>query len=157
MGIRLTDNDAVKTLKSAFRELDKNIVTRMAYVGEMAVNEARSYGHGKDYKDRTGNLRSSTGYAMTRDGEIVSVSSFDDVPPTEDAKGESGKGGAIGKEKAKELAGQIPQGYALVVVAGMEYAEYVAAKGYDVLDSAERVAAQEMGSQIEKAIKDVFG
>ena len=52
------------------------------------------------------------------------------------------EGAEVGKQYAQELAANHPTGYALIVVAGMNYAEYVSAKGYDVLDTAELKARE---------------
>lgn len=102
----------------------------MNYIGERCVNAARS---SNGYKDRTGNLRSSTGYILVRDGRIVRKSKFEPVLG-------GTEGGKSGEEYAKKLAMNYPNGYALIVVAGMNYAAYVSAKGLDVLDSAEQLA-----------------
>jgi hypothetical protein len=48
-------------------------IRNLAYVGEMAVTQARSL---KSFKNITGNLRSSIGYIVVVDGKIVQMSSF---------------------------------------------------------------------------------
>lgn len=100
------------------------------YIGEQCVNAAKA---SNGYKDRTGNLRSSTGYILVCDGRVVRQSKFDPVSG-------GAEGGKSGEEYAKKLAMNYPNGYALIVVAGMNYAAYVSAKGRDVLDSAELLA-----------------
>lgn len=100
------------------------------YVGEMCVNAARA---SSGYTDRTHNLRSSTGYVIVRDGKVVRQSKFDPVSG-------GSEGGKSGEEYARKLAMDYPDGFALIVVAGMNYAAYVSAKGRDVLDSAELLA-----------------
>lgn len=106
------------------------IVRMMLYVGEQVLNAARIT---NSYKDQTGNLRSSIGYVVAIDGEIVQMSSFDTVK-----EGRDGSRG--GKEYAIQLVRDFPKGIVLIVVAGMNYASYVSAKGYDVLDSSELLA-----------------
>ncbi|SFS30783.1 hypothetical protein [Lutibacter maritimus] len=94
----------------------------LQYLGEKFVNEARS---NDTYKDRTGNLRSSIGYIILKDGKIIE-SNF------------SGK--KVGKNKGAEIANEIkteyPDGYVLIGVAGMNYAAAVEAKGFDVITGA---------------------
>ena len=106
------------------------IIRMMLYVGEQVLNAARMT---NSYKDQTGNLRSSIGYVVAIDGEIVQMSSFDTVK-----EGQDGSRG--GKEYAIQLVRDFPKGIVLIVVAGMNYASYVSAKGYDVLDSSELLA-----------------
>ena len=77
--------------------------------------------------DLTGSLRNSVGYVVVKDGEIKKKGGF-----------ESGKPGAEeGAKYAESLVSRYPEGIVLIVVAGMNYAAYVSAKGYDVFDSAE--------------------
>ena len=49
------------------------IIYNLGVIGEKVVNEARERG---SYTDRTGNLRSSTGYVIVVDGKIAQMSSF---------------------------------------------------------------------------------
>lgn len=102
------------------------LVRRLAYAGERAVNAARESG---SYKDRTGNLRSSTGYVIAEDGNIIAESGFGPVKRGEE-------GARKGRGLAERLARGHGKGLVLIVVAGESYAKYVAARGYDVLDSA---------------------
>ena len=110
--------------------IKKALVYNLCAVGEQVLNAARLT---NSYKDQTGNLRSSIGYVVAVDGEIVQMSSFDTVK-------EGGEGAKGGKAYAIQLVKDFPQGIVLIVVAGMNYASYVSAKGYDVLDSSELLA-----------------
>lgn len=97
-------------------------------IGAKCVAEARTNGK---YTDRTGNLRSSIGFAVLMDGKVVKMSSFDKVKETAiDAK-------PIGTALINQLASQFDTGLALIVVAGMDYAVYVEAKALNVLNSAQ--------------------
>lgn len=127
--------------------LKKAIVYNLCAVGEQVVNHARSLPslsaadfkgrkippHQPNYMDWTANLRSSIGYVVSVDGEIVQMSSFNTVK-------EGREGSRGGKEYAMQLVRDFPHGIVLIVVAGMNYASYVSAKGYDVLDSSELLA-----------------
>lgn len=123
------------------------IIFNLKAIGEKCVNEARNlpslsradeaakHPHQPNYIDDTGSLRSSIGYVLVVDGQIVSESSFAVV-------GNGKQGSEEGRSFAESLVAEHPSGIALIVVAGKNYAEYVAAKGYDVLDSAELLAEQ---------------
>lgn len=120
------------------------ILRNLAYIGERCLNAARST---NSYKDQTGNLRSSIGYVIVEDGKVIQASDF---APSEKGT-DKAKGQATGKAYAAELAARFPSGITLLVVAGMNYATYVSAKGYDVLDSAELLADQ----LTDKLLKDL--
>lgn len=86
-------------------------------------------GQGKgSYTDRSGNLRSSIGYVIIVNGQICTKAGFG-------ARGVN-DGQAQGETTAESFAAKFPDKTALVVVAGMNYAVYVAEKNYDVLDTA---------------------
>lgn len=108
----------------------KLIIRNLAYVAEQVLNAARST---DSYKDQTGNLRSSIGYVIVEDGQVVDVSSFEVVK-------QGHEGAKKGEEYAKSLARKFSKGIVLIVCAGMDYAAYVSAKGYDVADSAKLLA-----------------
>lgn len=132
MGIkRITPISEVDAyLEEQTQRIERRIIYNLSYVGEQCVNEARNSG---SYTDRTGNLRSSTGYVIAKDGQIVRMSDFNAV--------KNGKEGAKdGSAFARRLVNDFPDGIVLIVVAGMNYASYVSAKGYNVLDSAELLA-----------------
>lgn len=108
------------------------ILYRMSYIGEQVLNAARST---NSYKDQTGNLRSSIGYVIVKDGSVVRASSFEQVKNGSD-------GTSKGRSYAESLAARYKNGIALIVVAGMNYAAYVKKRGYDVIDSSELLAEQ---------------
>ena len=106
---------------------DDEIIATLYYLGEEFVNICKISGN---YMDRTGNLRSSIGCAVMKDGEIIKsihyVSTHDD----------EGKGERSGVEFSEEIRSQFPQGYFLVVYAGMHYAIYVESiERYSVISS----------------------
>lgn len=103
-------------------EFTEFLTRQLCYIGEAALKAAREKGSFKNYVDRSGNLRNSTGYVVAIGGKVVTIAGFD--------KSE-------GLPFAKELATTTDADGVLVVCAGMEYATYVSARGYDVLDSAE--------------------
>lgn len=95
------------------------ILQTLRFMGETFVNKARLSGN---YQDRTGNLRSSIGYIILNNGEIVE---------------KNFEGNNEGVDKGNEIAATValnyPKGFVLIGVAGMEYAAYVEAKNYDVI------------------------
>lgn len=131
---RLTPNSAIAAhLEAQIKRREDAIIYNLSYVGEQCVAEARTAG---SYTDRTGNLRGSTGYVIIKDGQILRSGGFEPVNGTENGS----RGIKDGPTFARSLATEYPHGIVLIVVAGMKYAAYVSAKGYNVLDSAELLA-----------------
>lgn len=110
----------------------QNVIRIMRVVGEDAVNEARSYAKERDWRDVTGNLRSSIGYVITLNGRVVGEN-FARVqgnqPTLKDGK-------KIGRDLAIDISKALPE-LAIVVVAGMNYAVAVESRGKNVLTTAE--------------------
>lgn len=119
-------------LETQIERLRNVAIRNLAYVGERCITASRI---GGSYTDQTGNLRSSTGYTLIEDGRIINVGGFE-------IERKGGDGAKSGETYAKKIASKYPKGLVLIVVAGMNYAAYVSAKGYDVLDSAELLAEQ---------------
>jgi len=113
------------------RRIELSVVNTLMYIGEQCINEAKNNGA---YTDQTGNLRSSIGYVVLHNGRVVSPMKFEQVK-------QGGKGLKNGKKFINELIGQYSKGFALIVVAGMDYAAYVEARGLNVLASSELKAA----------------
>lgn len=131
-------------INSAGERIRQAILYNLQVIGEKVVNRARTTEEkGKDFTDRTGNLRSSIGYVISMDGQIVSASSFNTVM-------NGGEGSQEGKAFAASIAEKIPQGFALVIVAGRKYAVYVSNRGYDVLDSGEMLARELIPAMTKK-------
>ena len=116
----------------------KKLFETLSYVGIQCVNYAKRNG---SYTDRTGNLRSSVGYAVIYDGKIQE---------------EGHEGTAVGKAQSQQLTLDLAQefnvGMVLVVVAGMEYAAAVESKGYDVITN-----SSHEGDRLMKFMKDKLG
>ena len=127
-----TPMDAIdKKIAKEINRAENEILKKLSFIGENAVNDARGNG---DYLDDTGNLRSSVGYTILKDGETVRTSSFVRVKPkAKKAKGESTK-------LLDELRTKFNTGFVLIVVAGMDYAVTVEARGRNVLSSSKLLA-----------------
>lgn len=80
------------------------------------------------FNDQTGNLRSSIGFIVMYNGQEVHAD-FEGSPNGSD----KATGLAKGRQYANEVAQDYKEGWAIITVAGMEYASWVEAKGYDVI------------------------
>jgi len=116
--------------------IEQRIIWTLAMVGENFVNDARNI---RTYQDQTGNLRSSIGYIIARDGNIIQ---------------ENIEGKAEGRSQAKKIAEEVlrenKKGFVLIVIAGMEYAAAVESKGYDVITGSVPAAKALLKSKIKE-------
>lgn len=99
------------------------IYEKLKEAGEYFVKMARESG---SYQNQTGNLRSSIGYVIVKDGAII-TSNF-----------QQAANGTEGLETGKRIAATIAsgmKGFALIGVAGMDYAVHVESKGFEVISS----------------------
>ena len=114
-----SDSDLDRWTQIFQEKAHRKLHTMLDAAGEMFVKYARESGN---YKDQTGNLRSSIGYVVVLDGKIIN-DNF--------KKSGSGTDGEDGLEKGGKLAQQVAaihnEGFILIGVAGMEYAVYVEA------------------------------
>lgn len=116
------------------------LIRYYGYVGEKCLTEMREHG---SYKDQTGNLRSSTGYVIVRNGQIVQSSGFAQIR-------DGSQGMNSGYSFAQKIAMKYRTGIALILVAGMKYAASVEAKGYNVISSAKLHAEKEISILMKK-------
>lgn len=143
-----TKDDVRKRFDAFLNEIEKKQIARLQRLGEMCLVEART---NKGYMMQTGALLSSTGYEVFVDGVSIH-SQFDAASGAESNAAETGiKSG----QSIAETIGKGTKGIALVVVAGMNYAAYVEAKGYNVLSSAEHLAERELPRMLEKLISNI--
>jgi hypothetical protein len=99
-------------------------------VGEQCIIEARDNG---SYLDQTGNLRSSIGYAVLINGQVIQSGHVDKIKDGDEGVSEGIKFLQQRIKKANK------KGVCLIVTAGMNYADYVETKKV-VLSSAEQKA-----------------
>lgn len=145
MGIKAQfTQEQLKRRFDAFLEMvRKKQIARLQKLGEMCLIEARN---NKGYMMQTGALLSSTGYTIFVDG-IALHSQFD---AASGAESNAAQNGIKAGQALAEKVGKNTKGVTLVVVAGMNYAAYVEAKGYNVLSSAEHLAQRELPRMLEK-------
>ena len=140
---------------TGLNELEKRIeqyyIDRLIQAGEAAVQKAVVDGN---YQNITGDLRSSIGYVIAYNGKIIKEGGFYKIQgrgnnmqkveiTTKDgkqvsfwAKGKFGDGSHGSKEGLEFARSKVSSsGYSFVLVAGMEYANHVSSKGFNVLDS----------------------
>lgn len=149
MGIRMTTSTAAidRYLQRAARKLQENVLKALSKLGDESVVRIRNRSADESWIDQTGNLRSSIGFAVYEQGAKFMESAFAQVLSGSD-------GSTKGKEMINDLAKEYSKVYALVVVAGMEYAgEVEALKSKDVLASTKIWAT----SVVEQRIKIAMG
>lgn len=141
-----------KAIDELFAKAAKIIFDRVQYnlnyLGLLCIKRIRDRSGDESWYDQTGNLRSSIGYAIYSYGRKQIESTFDSVLG-------SSEGSEKGRKMVEELASKYSDTYALVVVAAMEYADYVESiDSKDVLASTEIYAKSEVKRYLEKAIKE---
>lgn len=149
MGIQMvTPASAVdKILHMAFEILNNEIRNCLAKLGEECIAKIRDRSGSESWFDQTGNLRSSIGYAIYDHGVKQLQSTFRTVL-------QGGEGSMEGQKMISKLGKEYSSTYALVVVAGMNYASYVEAlESKDVLASTELWAKSVINARLERAKK----
>lgn len=150
MDIRLVTS--TKAIDELFRKSAEILVERIQYnlnyLGLTCVSKIRDRSGSDSWYDQTGNLRSSIGYAIYSYGQKQIESKFESVLG-------GSEGSKKGRKMVEELAGRYSDTFALVVVAAMEYAEYVEAmESKDVLASTEIYAKQQVDRYLHKAVQE---
>lgn len=155
MGIKpqFTKNDVRKRFDAFLEEVERAEIEALAKLGEECIIHAREIPSEVGFKDQTGNLRSSMGYAIFKDGVAIHTW-YEKVPPKKPKEGVVYDGMERGKQLAEEV-GKNTKGIVLVVTAGMNYATYVEAKGRDVLASAEILAQRKLPKVLSELIDDI--
>lgn len=141
----LFSNDDIDRWFDIFKEeAEEKIVILLQAAGEMFVKYAREL---HTYEDQTGNLRSSIGYVVCKDGESITENFQQSDKGTDKTTGNY-----RGKQLAETIASSYHSGYVLIGVAGMQYAAAVEAKGYDVVTG----ACSQAEAWLRKSIQSVF-
>lgn len=147
MGLKAKLKGNIDATFAAFlEEVERQIIESLCRIGEEVVTLAKLIPSERGFTDRTGNLRSSIGYVVCKDGKPINIA-FEAV-----------KGGHEGVHTGQQLAlevGAKSEGYTLVVVAGMNYAVHVESKGRDVLTSAEKEAEKLIARELADIITNV--
>lgn len=160
MGIVWTNPKELNNLTKKLQEIyDRKSITFLQSVGERVVKKARIAG---SYMDRTANLRNSIGYIIVQYGYVVNSSFDGNISPNPKYANEANSEEA--KQSSYKYATRIAATLSkkktyLIVVAGMNYAKYVEARGYDVLQSSEswvEASANTLIREFERYFKETL-
>lgn len=148
MGIKLSTPQSAldQFFKNSFEIIRQEIILAFSKLGEESTARIRDRSAEESWIDHTSNLRSSIGYAVYDHGSKEIESSFATL-------GMGGEGSAEGKRMVQELASEYSKVFALVVVAAMNYADFVEAKeNKDVLASTELWARSVVDGKLKLAL-----
>lgn len=141
---RFKQEDIKRRFDKFLAVIEKQQIQTLQYLGEMCVTKAKELPPEIGFKDQTGNLRSSIGYMVFKDGVAIH----------EGFQGSS-EGTTEGKMLAQKVGAKYKHGIALVVTAGMNYAVRLESKKRDVLTSAELLAKQELPKMIAELKRNI--
>lgn len=151
MGIRMTTklSEVHDMLMREAERVERLTIRALSNLGEQCVTKIRDRAGDKSWYDQTGNLRSSVGYVIAHNKNIIQYSTFNQVK-------QGSEGVKTGKDLAKELAKRYSNNYVLIVVAGMNYAEFVEAMdNKDVLSSTELWVKEQVPLMLEKLKRQI--
>lgn len=156
-----------KRLNQIKESVDGRLAMELRQVGEDAVTFSKE---NKGYHDRTANLKNSISYALFKDGELMEQHIGGDIynATYTDEHGNTKKNPlshAEVKQDAKDNLARYaaqdgvvkPQGYTLIVVAGMNYGKHVEDKGYNVLYLTQNYLREELKKVIADIIAELTG
>lgn len=151
MGIRMTTklSEVHDMLMREAERVERLTIRALSKLGEQCVTKIRDRAGDKSWYDQTGNLRSSVGYVIAHNKNIIQYSTFNQVK-------QGSEGVKTGKDLAKELAKRYSNNYVLIVVAGMNYAEFVEAMdNKDVLASTKLWVREQVPLMLEKLKRQI--
>jgi len=137
---RFKDDHIINRLKLELHAVENDLIEQLAYIGEAAVKDAKDMKKSQGgFGDISGNLRSSIGYFVLKDGRVL-------------RQGLSGKPEGI--DAALKALENVPRiaGLQLILVAGMDYAGAVESKGYNVITVQGDLAVV----NVEKMVRQYF-
>jgi hypothetical protein len=131
---KFNNADVEKMVRDQLTVIDNAVFNRLVRVGEQFIINSRN---NHTYKDRTGNLTASVGYAIIKNSDIIkaTLTNPDAVKMFEDA------------------ANDYPFGYVLIGVAHMNYAAAVESKNFDVITSSALQAKRDLEKSLQE-LKD---
>ena len=151
MGIRMTTklSEVHDMLMREAERVDRLTIRALCELGEECVGIVRDRAGDKSWYDQSGNLRSSVGYVIAHNKNIIQYSAFNQVK-------QGSEGVKTGKDLAEKLAKRYSNNYVLIVVAGMNYAEFVEAMdNKDVLASTELWVKEQVPLMLEKLKRQI--
>ena len=151
MGIRMTTklSEVHDMLMREAERVERLTIRALSKLGEQCVTKIRDRAGDKSWYDQTGNLRSSVGYVIAHNKNIIQYSAFNQVK-------QGSEGVKTGKDLAEKHAKRYSNNYVLIVVAGMNYAEFVEAMdNKDVLSSTELWVKEQVPLMLEKLKRQI--
>lgn len=147
--------DIKKALDQVKINFDEAIINRLSFVGEKFIINARTNGN---YMDQTGNLRSSIGYAILKDGKLI-ISNYDNsVKPNKNKKiSPNYQAVNLTNSLLAEIAKRFPKGFVLVGFAGMDYAAYVESNNRYVITSSAITAENNLRKSLDELRQKING
>lgn len=140
--------------KALATDLENLLLREMHYLGIESQGHARN---NAGYTDRTGNLKNSIGYHIIHDNQEVASGSVGKDNPLPSPNGEGSL--QVSEQQKNERLVHYDKfangGLSLILVAGMQYASAVEAKGFNVLDLTWREAKRNAKEDIDIIIKKV--
>lgn len=128
--IQIKGIEALKKRLMEKKQAVENVLDQLlAQLGEEAVTFSKD---NKGYQDQTANLKNSISFAVFKDGKLLN-SFIGNIPEPDKVKGGQAQVQKALEEYASKPGVVAPQGYTVIVVAGMVYGKYVEDKGYNVL------------------------
>ena len=165
--MRTSPDEFRRRMEEKYNAIMQDIAEALYLTCTEAVNRARSL---DTYKDQTNNLRSSLGFVIFHNGRLLfrdfqtggtgtggggqvsfTTSEGQDVSFSAQVKSDtSGQRGLLqGEALANNIAQRYTSGFIAVIVAGMHYALFVEAKGFDVLTG----STLNIGSELKKNLE----
>lgn len=133
---KFTENDIRNFIKKKIAVIESVVKDQLIDVAEQFVSDARTI---NTYTDRSSNLRGSIGYTLVKDGTEI-FGNFEG----------QAEGQATARRLAQGIKADYPKGFSLIVVAGMNYAVYVEAKGFDVVTGSSQTAETNLKRQFDR-------
>jgi hypothetical protein len=144
-------DDWKKVVKGIIEKIVYVTVSQMEQTGLKVVRDARVKTPSEGgYHDETGNLRSSIGFAVVNKSEIAKK----DFTPSSDGS-DKATGVKTGEDYASKIAEEDINKLALIVVAGMDYAGYVEALGYDVITGSTLGVGKKFEKDLNEALSHI--
>ena len=146
MPITKKSSNIEKFVQNKVDNLIEDMIDIFDAEGLNAVREMRTR---RRYTDRTNNLRSSTGYAVVFNGNVVRGGKIEPVTDGNPSGGNGADGVQKGEAAINEIASEsTTNSISLILVAGEYYAHYVERMGLNVMDSARRQASDGVESMM---------
>ena len=138
MGLKpkFSKDDVRQMFNIKLQRIEDVIISRLNLIGLSFFKNARENG---TYNNITGNLRSSIGYIVLKNGKTVQQN-FE----ASDKGSDKATGLSAGRSYANEVKKKFGRGYVLICVAGMQYAASVESKGKDVITASAITAKNDL-------------